>query len=74
MLILIQRLVREGANVPPVLIEEAIRADLIQRARNIEVTDWDEPCTELELEGNERPIVCQGTLHDILQLIDETFN
>lgn len=61
---------REASNVPPTLSEEVLRVDLIQRIRSIEVGDWNEPCTQLILD-NEETIICQGSLQDVLQALDE---
>jgi hypothetical protein len=61
---------RKGANVPPTVVQEVLRIDLIQRMRAIEVSDFDEPCTELILD-NEETIVCQGELADHLRALDE---
>ena len=64
---------RQGGNVRPELVEEVLRIDLIQRMRGIEVSDWEEACTELLLE-NEEKLVCQGTLQSIMQALDEVCN
>jgi hypothetical protein len=72
MFIQVQVLKREGANVPPTVVQEVLRVDLIQRMREIEVSDWDEVCTELILD-NEETIVCQGSLRTHLEALDELF-
>jgi len=70
MFIHLYTLKRIGSTEPLVLQEEVIRIDLIQRIREIECHGWDEPCTELLLE-NEEKLICQGTLRDIVQALDE---
>jgi hypothetical protein len=65
----IDRLNRRGANERPTLVKELIRIDLIQKMRPKAVTDWDQPCVELDLEG-EQTVCCQGTFEGVLEAIE----
>ncbi len=62
--------VRQGADRPPVVREEVVRIDLIQRMREIEVTDIEGPCVELLLDNEER-LQCRATLADLKQAFEE---
>lgn len=70
MFLQIERLHRTGSNVPPTVMNETIRVDLIQRVRPMEVTDWDQPCTALVLEGEET-VICQGSFDDVMVALGE---
>jgi len=63
MFLRIQRVVRIGSTDTE-LKPELIRADLIQRMREVDPGGHDEQCTELVLD-NEEVIVCQGSFEDI---------
>lgn len=70
MFLQIQKLIRTGASDPPEGVElELIRVDLIQRIRPGKLPGWDDPCTELVLEGDEI-VYCQGEIADIARALD----
>ena len=72
MFITLQVLRRRGASDPlegP--FPEVWRIDLIHSMREVEEPTWDEPCTEITLEDDQ--LICQGSLHEYMEHIDEAF-
>ena len=68
MLIPIERLTRKDASRPPVIKQEGVNPESIERVRDAEVHGIDERCVDILVEGEW--IQALGTVQEVLQAVN----